>query len=432
MDSALASLESFFEARRADFPILEIKVHGNPLTYLDNAATAQKPRHMIDATASFYASAYANVHRGVHHLSQTATDLYEHVRAKVQCVLNAASPDEIIFLKGCTEGINLVALCYAMPTLGPGDEIILSAMEHHSNIVPWQWVAERTGARIRVVPMFDNGELDMDAYRAMLNDNVKIVALVHVSNAIGTINPVKAMIAEAKRFGAVCLVDGAQSGPHCPVDVQDLGADFYTLSCHKMYAPTGVGVLYGRLELLKAMPPYQGGGSMIRSVTFEKTTYADLPDRYEPGTPNVAGIVGLGAALDYLASLGTEQGVVATDWSREQWVKAMARIADWESELVEYGMRRLNEVDGITQYGPHTHRAAILSFNVQGVHPHDVGHILDMEGVAIRVGHHCCQPLMQRLGVAATNRASMALYNSKADIDRLVGALQSVRGVFKL
>jgi cysteine desulfurase/selenocysteine lyase len=361
-------------------------------------------------------------------LSQRSTELFESVRARVQRVLNAAEVEEIIFTKGCTEGINLVAQSYARPRLKPGDEILVSHMEHHSNLVPWQLVAEQTGATVRAIPIDDRGQLIFEEFEKLLSDRTKILAIVHVSNSIGTINPVKEMIKRAKSFGAICLVDGAQAGPHLAIDVQDLDADFYTLSCHKMYAPTGVGILYGKRELLESMPPYQGGGNMIRSVSIERTTYAEIPDKFEPGTPNVIGFIGYGASLDYLACLTS--GNTKPDWTRSDWVRSMDAIAAHEHEVLDYGTKHLSEVPGVSIYGTADSKAAILSFVVAGAHAHDVGHILDSVGVAVRVGHHCCQPLMTRFGIAATARASFGLYNTMSEVDQLVDGMKKVKEVF--
>jgi cysteine desulfurase/selenocysteine lyase len=417
------------ERVRAEFPCLEVEVNGYPIAYLDNASTAQKPRKMIEATRAFYESQYSNVHRGVHTLSQNATDLFEHVRERVRIVLDADSTDEIIFTKGCTEGINLVAQSFARPRLRPCDEILLTELEHHSNIVPWQLVAEQTGARIRVAPINDDGHIDMDRFEALLNPKTKIAAFVHISNAIGTINPVRRMAAAAKRVGATVLIDGAQGGPHCAVSVREIDADFYTLSCHKMYAPTGIGILYGRRELLEAMPPYQGGGSMIRSVTFEGTTYAELPDKFEPGTPNIAGFIGFGATLDFLAGLGGLRD--GETFCRAAWERGMASVAEHEAELLKIGTKLLNSIEGLRLFGTQPDKAAILSFELAGAHPHDIGHILDGLGIAVRTGHHCCQPLMTRFGVPATTRASLGLYNTFGELERLAEGVEKVREIFR-
>src|SRR5437773_2363430 len=397
---------------RRDFPILGTQVHGKPLIYLDNAATTQKPQVVLDRLIRYYTGENANVHRGVHLLSERATDAYEAARRTVSRFLNAADPKEIVFVRGTTEAINLVAHTYGRAHLRRGDEIIVTVMEHHSNIVPWQLLCEEKGARLRVVPMTDEGELLLGRYETMLNDHTRIVALAHVSNALGTINPVRRIVDLAHARGIPVLVDGAQAVAHMAVDVQALGCDFYTFSGHKVFGPTGIGVLYGRAALLDAMPPYQGGGDMISSVTFERTLYNVLPYKFEAGTPNIAGAVGLGAAIEYVESLGAE------------------RIAAHERDLLAYGTEALQQIPGLHLTGTAAEKGAILSFVLDGVHPHDVGTILDREGVAIRTGHHCCQPLMERLGVPATSRASLALYNTRAEIDVLVGALAKVRAVF--
>ncbi len=397
---------------RADFPVLAGSANGKPLVYLDNAATSQKPRSVIDALAAFYSSENANIHRGVHDLSQRATLAYEGARGKLQRFVNAADPHEIVFVRGATEAINLVAQAYARPGLGPGDEIILSTMEHHSNIVPWQLVCEATGARIRVIPMSDAGELDLDAYARLLTDRTKLVAVVHVSNSLGTINPVKKIAGLAHDAGASVLVDGAQAAPHQPIDVQEIDADFYALSGHKMFGPTGIGVLYGKAAYLDAMPPYQGGGEMIRSVTFEKTTYAPLPAKFEAGTPHIAGAIGLGAAVDYLRGLSWE------------WIQAH------EHELLERATAAVGGVSGVRITGTAAHKASVVSFVIDGVHAHDVGTILDQEGIAIRTGHHCTQPVMDRLGVPATARASFAFYNTIDEVDALAQGVHKVCEVF--
>jgi cysteine desulfurase/selenocysteine lyase len=397
---------------RAVFPILEQRVHGKPLVYLDNAATTQKPQAVIDRLMRYYAEENANIHRGVHALSEGATEAYDGARETVRRFLNAASPQELIFVRGATEGINLVAQAYGREHVRAGDNIVISEMEHHSNIVPWQMLCEEKGARLRIIPITDEGELRMDEYERLLNDRTRIVAVAHVSNALGTINPVAELVRLAHARRIPVLVDGAQAVAHMPVDVQALGCDFYVFSSHKVLGPTGAGVLYGRAELLGAMPPYQGGGDMIRSVTFNRTTYNDLPHKFEAGTPHIAGAVGLAAAIDYLTTIGLD------------------RVAAYEHELAAYGTEALAQVPGLRLTGTAREKAAILSFVLDGVHPHDVGTILDRAGVAVRAGHHCCQPLMARLGVPATARASLALYNTREEIDALVGALQDVREVF--
>ncbi|MDX2170239.1 MAG: cysteine desulfurase [Deltaproteobacteria bacterium] len=400
------------ERLRADFPILHQQVHGQPLVYLDNAASAQKPRQVIDAVARFDAHDYANIHRGVHALSQRATDAFEAARDKVRGLLNAADRKEIIFTRGTTESINLVAHSYARASCHLGDEIVVSAMEHHSNIVPWQLVCRERAAVLRVVPMNDAGELDLDAYDRLLGPHTKLVALVHVSNALGTINPVAEMIRLAHAKGIPVLLDGAQAVPHLSVDVQTLDADFYAFSSHKLFGPSGVGVLYGKAALLDAMPPYQGGGEMISAVTFEKSFFKGLPAKFEAGTPNITGVVGLGAAIDYVQQVGLEA------------------IGAWEHELLEYGTARLAELPQVRLIGTARDKASVLSFVIDGIHPHDIGTILDREGIAVRTGHHCAQPVMQRLGIPATTRASLAFYNTKAEVDRLIDGLRHVIEVF--
>jgi cysteine desulfurase/selenocysteine lyase len=397
---------------RQDFPILQQRINGRPLVYLDNAATSQKPRAVLESLQAYYTECNSNVHRGLHQLSERATEAYEQARAKAQRFLNASDSREIIFVRGTTEAINLVAHSYGRENLKPGDEVLISAMEHHSNIVPWQMVCQQTGAVLRVCPMNDRGELLLDEYRKLLSSRTRIVAFTHVSNALGTINPVKQMVKMAHEAGAVALIDGAQAAPHLTIDVRDLECDFYAMSGHKMYGPTGIGVLYGTRGLLDAMPPYQGGGEMIKSVTFEKTIYNDLPHKFEAGTPHIAGAIGLGAAIDYLNILGLD------------------RIAAHEHELLAYGTRALASVPGIRFIGAAAHKAAVLSFTLEGVHPHDIGTILDHEGIAIRSGHHCAQPVMDRFGLPATARASLGLYNTKEEIDALVAALGRVNEVF--
>ena len=399
-------------AIRQDFPILRQRIHGKPLVYLDSAATTQKPQAVIDRLTRYYVEENANVHRGVHALSERATEAFEGARADVQRFLNAARAQEIVFVRGTTEAVNLVAQAYGRSHVGAGDEIVISTMEHHSNIVPWQILCEEKGARLRVIPISDAGELDLDAYAALLSDRTRIVSVVHVSNALGTINPVEEIVRLAHRRGIPVLVDGAQAVAHMKVDVQALGCDFYACSGHKMLGPTGIGVLYGTSSLLEAMPPYQSGGDMIRSVTFERTEYNTLPYKFEAGTPDIAGAVALGAAIGHLNAVRLD------------------RIAAYEHELLRYGTAALSAIPGVRLLGTAPEKAGILSFLVEGVHPHDVGTILDREGVAIRAGHHCCQPLMSRLGVSATARASLALYNTRDEIDALVGALAQVRKVF--
>ncbi len=397
---------------RDDFPILRQVVHGKPLVYLDNAATTQKPHAVVGAMTRSLLEENANIHRGVHYLSERATYAYEDARSKVQRLLNAAMPSEIIFVRGTTEAINLVAHTFGRSTLRPGDEIILSTLEHHSNIVPWQMVAAETGAKIRVIPVSDEGVLDLDAYERLLTSRTRIVGLVHVSNALGTINPVKRMIDAAHRVGARVLIDGAQAVSHMRVDVQALGCDFYAISGHKLFGPTGIGVLYGRAELLDAMPPYQGGGDMIASVTFEKSTYNVIPHKFEAGTPNIAGAIGMGAAIDYLERL---------DW---------AALEAYEHDLLAQATAAVADVPGLRTVGTAPEKAGVLSFVMEDAHPHDIGTILDQEGIAIRTGHHCCMPLMLRLGVPATARASFAFYNTREEVDALVRGLYRVREVF--
>jgi cysteine desulfurase / selenocysteine lyase len=397
---------------REDFPILGQAVHGKPLVYLDNAATAQKPRQVLEALNRFYVTANSNVHRGVHFLSEQATRAYEDARITVQRFLGARLPREVIFVRGTTEGINLVAQSYGRPHVGPGDEIVVSTMEHHSNIVPWQILCDEKGARLRVIPINDAGEFSVEDYEKLLSDRTRLVALVHVSNALGTVNPVKQVIELAHRRGIPVLLDGAQAVPHLRIDVQDLDCDFFAFSGHKVYGPTGIGVLYGKAELLEKMPPYQGGGDMISSVTFAKTTYNVLPYKFEAGTPDIAGAIGLAAALDYVTGLGLE------------------RIAAHEHDLLTYATEALADVPTLRLIGTARDKASVVSFTLEGIHPHDIGTILDQEGIAIRTGHHCCQPVMDRYHVPATARASMGLYNTREEIDALVRGLEQVREVF--
>ena len=397
---------------REDFPILRQTVHGRPLVYLDNAATTQKPLAVLDALMTYYSEDNANVHRGVHTLSQRATQEFEDARVTVQRFINAASPREIIFTRNATEGINLVAQTFGRARLAPGDDVVVSVMEHHSNIVPWQMVCGERGASLRVIPMTDEGVLQLEEYERLLGPTTRLVSIVHLSNSLGTINPVRQMIAMAHRAGVPVLVDGSQAVHHMAVDVQALDADFYVFTGHKLYGPTGIGVLYGKEHLLEEMPPYQGGGDMISSVTFEKTTYNTLPYKFEAGTPNVADAVGLAAAVNYVTAIGLD------------------RIEAHERDLVAYGMAALSKVPGLTLVGTAPEKGSVMSFVMDGVHPHDIGTIVDQEGVAIRTGHHCTQPLMQRLGVPATARASVALYNTLDEIDALVVALQKVRTLF--
>jgi cysteine desulfurase/selenocysteine lyase len=395
---------------REDFPILRQSVHGRPLVYLDNAATKQKPCAVLDAVEYYYRTDNANVHRAVHLLSERATRAYEDARDKVQRFLNAADRREIIFVRGATEGVNLVASCFGRHFVAHGDEILITAMEHHSNIVPWQMLCEQRGALLKVVPVNDDGELVWEEYERLLGPRTRLVAVVHLSNSLGTVNPVRQMAELAHRHGARILVDGAQSAAHMPVDVQELGCDFFVLSGHKMYGPTGIGVLYGRAELLDALPPYQGGGDMIRTVTFAKTTYAELPNKFEAGTPHIAGAVGLGAAVDYLQGLG------------------MDRVAAHDEELVRHATRRLSEIPGVRVIGNAAHRLAAVSFVVEDppMSSLDVGTRLDLEGIAVRTGHHCCQPLMDRFGIPGTARASFGVYNTLEEVDHFVDALRGI------
>jgi cysteine desulfurase / selenocysteine lyase len=411
-------------AVRGDFPILRQTVNGKPLSYLDNAATAQKPQIVLDVMDRYWSGTNANIHRGVHYLSQKATAQYDEARESIRRLLNAKHAHEVILTKGCTEGINLVAQSYARNRLKPGDEILLSTMEHHSNIVPWQLVAEQTGAVVKAIPITDAGEIDLEGYRALLSDRTKIVGVVHVSNSLGTINPVKEMARLAHDAGAIIVIDGAQGGPHLRVNVQDIDADFYTLSCHKIYAPTGVGTLYGKESLLDSMPPYHGGGDMVRTVSFEKTTYAPLPAKFEAGTPNIAGVIGLGAAIEYLESLGAPLG------GDDPLASTFAAIQQRERELVSRTVAGLSEIEGVRLIGTAKDKAGIVGFVMDQAHPHDIGTILDSEGIAIRAGHHCCMPLMTRLGVPATARASFAFYNTEEEADRLVQGVRQVKEMF--
>ena len=397
---------------REDFPILDQMVNGKPLVYLDNAATTQKPQVVIDALVNYYTSDNSNVHRGVHTLSQRATEDFDIGRSKTRQFLNAGFDQEIIFVRGTTDGINLVAQSYARPNLGEGDDIIISTMEHHSNIIPWQVLCQEKGAHLRVIPISDAGELLIDEYEKLLTPRTKLVAITHVSNVLGTVNPIEQIVEIAHNRGVPVLVDGAQAVPHMAVDVQKLGCDFYVFSGHKIYGPTGIGVLYGKSELLEAMPPYQLGSEMIKSVTFEHTIYNDLPFKFEPGTPHIAGVIGMGAAIDYLNGIG------------------MDRIDAYEHDLLEYGMECLSGIDGVQLIGTAPGKSSVMSFVMDSAHPHDIGTILDTEGVAVRTGHHCAQPLMHRFGVPATARASLSFYNTKDEIDLLVKAIDRVIEVF--
>ena len=410
MPSARPAIDA--AAVRGDFPILRSRVHGKPLVYLDNAATTQKPQAVLDRVLRYYTEENANVHRGVHTLSEQATASYEGARRIVCRFLNAADPREIIFVRGTTEAINLIAQTYGRTRLRRGDECLVTVMEHHSNIVPWQMLCEQVGARLRVVPMNDRGELDLDMYESLLSDRTRIVSVVHVSNALGTVNPIRRIVQRAHARGIPVLIDGAQAVAHMKVDVRALGCDFYAFSGHKVFGPTGIGALYGKAELLEPLPPYQGGGDMISSVTFERTLYNVLPYRFEAGTPDITGAIGLGAAIEYIEKLGLD------------------RIAAHEHALLEYGTKVLKAVPRLRLTGEAGDKAGILSFVLEGIHPHDVGTILDREGIAIRTGHHCCQPLMERLGVPATARASLAVYNTKEDVDLLAEGLARVGEVF--
>jgi cysteine desulfurase / selenocysteine lyase len=412
--SAGAIAAPVFDVRRirADFPILHQLVHGRPLVYLDNAATTQKPRAVIEAIEHFYTRDNSNIHRGLHALSERATFAYERARGKVRRFLNAADNSEIVFTRGTTEAINLVALSWGRQNVGPGDEVLISTMEHHSNIVPWQILCGERGAKIRVVPVSDRGEFLFDEYLKLLGPRTRLVAVAHMSNALGTINPVARIVEAAHERKIPVLVDGAQAAPHLSVDVRKLDCDFYAFSGHKLYGPTGSGALYGKAALLEAMPPFQGGGDMILSVTFEKTTYNKIPHKFEAGTPDIAGAIGLGAAIDYLETIGHE-----------------AREAH-ERDLLDHATRSLSRIPGLTIVGTAPEKASVVSFTLDGIHPHDIGTILDKEGIAIRAGHHCTQPLMDRFGVPATARASLAFYNTRDEIDALVSGIQRVQEIF--
>jgi cysteine desulfurase/selenocysteine lyase len=397
---------------REDFPVLKQRIHGKPLVYLDSAATAQKPLAVIDAIRKFYEVDCANIHRGVHELSQRSTAAYEETRSKAKRFLNARAKNEVIFVRGTTEGINLVASSWGRKNVKEGDEIVISALEHHSNIVPWQMLCEEKGAKLRVIPMNDRGELLLEEYEKLLGPRTRMVAVGHISNALGTVNPVRQIVEMAHRAGALALIDGAQAAPHMKIDVQALDADFYAFSGHKVVGPTGIGVLYGKARLLNAMPPYQGGGDMIKTVTFEKTTYADLPYKFEAGTPSIAGGIGLGAAFDYVTRIGLD------------------KIAAYEHELLVYGTEALSRIPGLRIIGTARDKAAVLSFVIDGIHPHDIGTVLDRQGIAVRTGHHCAQPVMDRFGVPATTRASLAFYNTVAEIDALAAGLAKVKEIF--
>ena len=397
---------------RQDFPILHQEINGKPLVYLDNAATTQKPQVVIDAIVNYYVKNNANVHRGVHTLSQRATDDYESARESVRRFINAPEDCEVIYVRGATEGLNLVASSYGRKYFKSGDEVIITGMEHHSNIVPWQLLGKELGIRLRVVPFNDDGELLLDEFEGMLNDRTKLVSVVHQSNALGTINPVRTIVELAHAKGVPVMLDAAQSVPHMPIDVQELGADFLTFSGHKLYGPTGIGVLWGRADLLNAMPPYQSGGEMISSVTYEETIFNVLPAKFEAGTPDIAGAIGLGAAIEYLEAIGME------------------KIAAYEQALMQYGAELLSSIEGVRIIGNAADKGGVLSFIMDAAHAHDIGTILDAEGIAVRTGHHCAQPVMARYGVAATARASLGLYNTTAEIDSLVKAIDRVIEVF--
>jgi cysteine desulfurase/selenocysteine lyase len=400
------------EAVRADFPILSREVHGRPLAYLDNAASAQKPWQVLNTITDYYARYHSNVHRGIHKLAEEATWEYEKARGKIKRLLGASDPREIVFTRGTTEAINLVAQSFVRPRVGPGDEILISHMEHHSNIVPWQVLCEQTGAVLRVIPIDDRGQLELEALDSLLGERTRILSLAHVSNALGTINPVADIVRLAHARGVPVLIDGAQAVQHQRVDVSELGCEFYAFSGHKIYGPTGIGALYGRAELLEEMPPWQTGGEMIASVTFEKSTWNRVPHKFEAGTPNIAGAIGLGAAVDYVMRLGLD------------------RIGAYEAQLLAYGTEALQKVPGLRLIGTAEHKSSVLSFALKAAHPHDVGTILDQQGVAVRAGHHCAQPVMERFGVPATTRASLGLYNTREEIDRLVAGLGRVIEVF--
>lgn len=400
------------DALRKEFPALHQDVHGKPLVYLDSAATALKPRAVIDAARSVWEVDCANIHRGVHHLSQRATQRYESARRRIGQFIGATDPREVIFVRGATEGVNLVAASYALPRLGPGDEIVITGLEHHANIVPWQVVRERTGAQLKIIPVADNGEVTLSAVEATLSAKTKIVAVAQVSNALGTILPIAEIIERAHAVGAVVLVDGAQGAPHLPIDVKALDLDFYVFSGHKLYGPDGTGVLYAKKSLLESMPPYQTGGDMILSVTFEKTLYNELPSRFEAGTPNISGAVGLGAAVDFISAIG------------------FAQLRAHELSLLELGTRELTQIPGVRMIGTAPNKVGVLSFVIDGIHPHDIGTVLDSYGIAVRTGHHCAQPVIERMGVPATVRASLGLYNNEADLLALVDGIKRVKDMF--
>lgn len=409
MTTPTLSIPFDVERIRADFPILDQEINGRPLVYFDNAATTQKPVPVIDAIIQYYRGYNANIHRGIHTLAEKATADFEASRKAIQLFLNASSTEEIIFTSGTTMGINLVAQTYGRTFIGAGDEIIISGLEHHSNIVPWQMLCEEKGIILKVIPVTDEGELDIEAYKKLLSEKTKFVSVNHVSNSLGTINPVKEIIALAHQVGAKVLIDGAQASSHLTIDVQDLDADFYTFSAHKLYGPTGIGVLYGKKDLLNAMPPYMGGGEMIKEVTFEKTTYNDLPYKFEAGTPNIADVVALKTALEYIARLGKEN------------------IAAYETHLLNYATQQLTEIEGLRIIGTAKEKISVISFVLAGIHHQDIGIILDQQGIAVRTGHHCTQPLMQRFGLLGTTRASFAMYNTIEEIDKLVAGIKRVQ-----
>jgi cysteine desulfurase/selenocysteine lyase len=400
-------------ALRRDFPILDRKIHGKPLVYLDNAATTQKPAAVIEAEADVYRNSYGNIHRGVHELSVAATDAYEAAREKARAFVNAAEAREIVFVRGTTEGVNLVAQTFGRQRVGEGDEVVITALEHHSNIVPWQLLCDEKKAKLKVIPIARSGEVKVEELERLLTPRTRIVSVAHVSNALGTLVPVRRVVEMAHARGVPVLIDGAQAVPRLAVDVRAIGCDFYTFSSHKMYGPTGVGVLYGRAELLEEMPPYQGGGDMISSVTFEKTTWNVLPYKFEAGTPNIAGTIGFGAAIDYISKIGIEN------------------VTAHEEELLEYATLTLSAIPGLTVIGTAPEKIGVLSFILDGVHPHDVGTVLDQEGIAIRTGHHCAQPVMEFFGIPATARASLALYNTREEIDALAEGIRKVQRMFR-
>ncbi len=397
------------EEIRKDFPILSQKIYNKPLVYLDNAATTQKPQIMIDSLVKYYSEYNSNVHRGVHHLSQKATDAYEQTRFTVQNLINAKHAHEIIYTSGTTDSVNLISTIIGKGALNPGDEIIVSGLEHHSNIVPWQFICDENKASLKVIPVLDNGNLDMETFHSLLSPKTKLVAVNHISNALGIINPIKEIIDAAHKVDAWVLIDGAQAVPHLPIDVQELDCDFYTFSAHKIYGPTGVGILYGKEDILNELPPYRGGGEMILEVTFEKTTYAGLPHKLEAGTPNIADMIAFNASLQYVMEIGLEN------------------IAKWESELLSYATEELSKIDGLTIYGELKHKAGAISFNIEGIHPYDLGTIVDKMGIALRTGHHCAQPIMARFNIPGTIRASFAMYNTKEEIDQLILAIKKAK-----